>query len=218
YLESSMLDTPAIAVGQVRKEVGHLGEIVLSMLEFPRNVEVRISSINGARLRESYKDVEVLSGEILSYVRKLYGSHPDPEDAAELEHLLDTVNQLRGISETVVNNLGTLVSEWRGLQLKASDATGGMIRSIHAHVVECVRDVVVAVQERDAALAGKVMAQKGPLYRKIDALSAHLGVRLQSDDPNRIENYRLESRVLEIERRVYYFAKRIAKTLVPEVE
>ena len=45
-------------------------------------------------------------------------------------------------------------------------------------------------------------------------LGAFLGSRLRSHDPNRVEVYRLESRVLEIERRIYYFAKRIAKTVI----
>jgi phosphate:Na+ symporter len=77
---------------------------------------------------------------------------------------------------------------------------------------------MTAVLEEHPDSARHVLGLKRPLYDEIDHLGAHLGTRLWSHDPNRIEVYRLESRVLEIERRIYYFAKRIAKTALPPEE
>ena len=46
----------------------------------------------------------------------------------------------------------------------------------------------------------------------------HLGVRLTSDDPNRAVLFRVESQMVEHQRRMYYFAKRIAKEILAEAK
>lgn len=217
YLDKIYLDTPAIAIDRIRMETGHLGDLVISMLEGRRGKRAHMSQIDAHQLGETARDVELLSGEILRYARKLSGRDLGDGDGAELDRLLDAANQLRGISETVANNLGTLVREWRSLQLKASGETRAKIRSVYDQVTESVRKAVDALRGSDREAASGVIKLKRSLYAEIDALGSHLGSRLMSEDPDRVEIYRLESRALEIERRIYYFAKRIAKSVAPEV-
>jgi phosphate:Na+ symporter len=199
-------------------EVGHLGELVLSMLQNSKSENINLKQVSASRLVKSAHDAELLSAEILSYSRKISYASLSEESHHELEHLLDVTNQLRGVSDTIANNLGTLVKEWRAAQLDASDDTRSRIQSIHLQVTRALRDALTAVQERDYDAANRVIRIKHALHTEIDELGTYLGSRLRSHDPNRVEVYRLESRVLEIERRIYYFAKRIAKTVVAEKE
>ena len=218
FLDPIFQETPAIAVDRVRMEVGHLGELVLSMLQNSKSENINLKQVSASRLVKSAHDAELLSAEILSYSRKISYASLSEESHRELEHLLDVTNQLRGVSDTIANNLGTLVKEWRAAQLDASDDTRSKIQSIHLQVTRALRDALTAVQERDYETANRVIRIKHALYTEIDELGTYLGSRLRSHDPNRVEIYRLESRVLEIERRIYYFAKRIAKTVVAEKE
>ncbi|MDF1713584.1 MAG: Na/Pi cotransporter family protein [Akkermansiaceae bacterium] len=218
FLDPIFQETPAIAVDRVRMEVGHLGELVLSMLQNSKSENINLKQVSASRLVKSAHDAELLSAEILSYSRKISYASLSEESHHELEHLLDVTNQLRGVSDTIANNLGTLVKEWRAAQLDASDDTRSRIQSIHLQVTRALRDALTAVQERDYDAANRVIRIKHALHTEIDELGTYLGSRLRSHDPNRVEVYRLESRVLEIERRIYYFAKRIAKTVVAEKE
>lgn len=218
FLDPIFQETPAIAVDRVRMEVGHLGELVLSMLQNSKSENINLKQVSASRLVKSAHDAELLSAEILSYSRKISYASLSEESHHELEHLLDVTNQLRGVSDTIANNLGTLVKEWRAAQLDASDDTRSRIQSIHLQVTRALRDALTAVQERDYDAANRVIRIKHALHTEIDELGTYLGSRLRSHDPNRVEIYRLESRVLEIERRIYYFAKRIAKTVVAEKE
>jgi phosphate:Na+ symporter len=43
---------------------------------------------------------------------------------------------------------------------------------------------------------------------------AHLGQRVVADEPNRVVAYRIESDAVEILQRLYYFSKRIAKSVL----
>ena len=46
----------------------------------------------------------------------------------------------------------------------------------------------------------------------------HEARRLVADEPNRLAAYRVEIDVLENLKRIYYFAKRMARTTLPSVE
>ena len=218
FLDPLFQDTPAIAVDRVHMEVGHLGDLVLSMLQNSEGERITLKQISSSRLIKTAHDTELLSAEILAYSRKISSDSINDENRTKLEHLLDVTNQLRGISDTIANNLGTLIKEWKAAQLDASDDTRAKIRAVHLQVTRALRDALTAVQERDHETAHQVIDLKRPLYDEIDELGTYLGSRLRSHDPNRVEVYRLESRVLEIERRIYYFAKRIAKTVIAEKE
>ncbi|MDB2674086.1 Na/Pi cotransporter family protein [Akkermansiaceae bacterium] len=218
FLDPLFQDTPAIAVDRVHMEVGHLGDLLLSMLQNSKDERITLKQISSSRLIKTAHDTELLSAEILAYSRKISSDSINDENRTKLEHLLDVTNQLRGISDTIANNLGTLIKEWKAAQLDASDNTRARIRDVYLQVTRALRDALTAVQERDHETAHQVIDLKRPLYDEIDELGTYLGSRLRSHDPNRVEVYRLESRVLEIERRIYYFAKRIAKTVIAEKE
>ena len=51
--------------------------------------------------------------------------------------------------------------------------------------------------------------------RRVDLREAeeHLGRRLVAEDPNRLAAFRVETDIIENLKRIYYFAKRIAKTV-----
>ena len=217
YLDPVYLDTPALAVDRLRMETGHLGQLTLDIMDMLRGDEGRRATIKLHWIEERARDVELLSGEILSYARKLAAGKLTEADLMRLERTLDTVNQLRAISDTVATNLSALFREWQSRQLQASDQTRKWFLAVHDKVAQAIRSAISATQETDPQLARQVIDMKRDLYDDIDSLARHLSARLMSQDPDRIEIYRLESRVLEILRRLYYFAKRVAKTVADDV-
>ena len=54
-------------------------------------------------------------------------------------------------------------------------------------------------------------AAKEDINRLAAQAETHLSRRLAADEPNRLATFRLESEVMEYLKRMYYFAKRIAK-------
>ena len=53
---------------------------------------------------------------------------------------------------------------------------------------------------------------KKAIIKDADRLASHLATRLISGDQKDVAVYRLEAEALELLKRIYYFAKRIAKT------
>ena len=57
---------------------------------------------------------------------------------------------------------------------------------------------------------------KDEITRVAQSQAAHQMKRLVADEPNRIETYTIEMDIAEKLQRIYYFAKKIAKTVVDE--
>jgi phosphate:Na+ symporter len=99
-----------------------------------------------------------------------------------------------------------------------------MAREHRAQIRTALAVAIDALREDDRDLAGRVIGMKEEISEGSDRLARRLAERLAAPGPNRIEIFRLESEVLEIFKRQYYFAKRIAKIVatpqetVPELE
>ncbi len=52
----------------------------------------------------------------------------------------------------------------------------------------------------------------------VNSTAAHHAKRLVADEPNRIEAYTIEMDIAEKLQRIYYFAKKMAKTVVVPAE
>jgi phosphate:Na+ symporter len=213
YLDRDLLQTPALAVDRVGLEAGHLGDLVLEMVEASRGGQGADAKFDFEKIEERAGDVELLVSEILDYGRRLSEGDLTEADSLHLQQILGVVNHLRGIADTLATNLPALLREWEDRQLKVSDETRTRLRQLHDKIGTAIRTSVAAGQERDRELARSVIDQKQEIKAELEALSEHLSQRLLSDAPDRAETYRLESRILEIMARLYFFARQIAKVL-----
>ncbi len=59
---------------------------------------------------------------------------------------------------------------------------------------------------------------KRAINEQADELTTRLGERLTAEGPGRVSVYRLEMDVIEALMRVYYLAKRVAKTVAEQVQ
>jgi phosphate:Na+ symporter len=51
-----------------------------------------------------------------------------------------------------------------------------------------------------------------------ESAAVHQASRLVAEEPNRIAAYTTEVDIIEKQKRIYYFAKRMAKTVIPPEE
>jgi phosphate:Na+ symporter len=158
--------------------------------------------------------VELLHAELLRYARRLSQTTMRSADTRTFEELLAAANHLQNISDTVGVNLGTLGREWDERGLTASEETRESLRALYDEIVDAVSLAIEAVRDRDGAKAKRVVARKTAIDRSADDLSRHLADRLGRATEKDVAVYRFESETLELLKRIYYFAKRMAKTIL----
>ena len=68
------------------------------------------------------------------------------------------------------------------------------------------------------ATAFTVTSMKAVINQLTDTAAMHQAKRLVAEEPNRLAAYTIEMDIIEKLKRTYYFAKRMAKTVVPDGE
>ena len=217
YLDKELISTPALALDRTRLEIGHMGERVKVMLE-----RMLPSVLAGDReaLRQVAKmddEVDILHGDIVTYLGEISQKPLSSKQTRNLLHLMDAVNDLENIGDIIETDLVALGNKRIEEGVSVSEATEQVLREIHDAVAKTVDAALYAVMENDPRAAQEVIAMKGEINVLVEAASRHQAERLVVDEPNRLAAYQVEIDVIEKLKRIYYFAKRMAKVVVPPV-
>ncbi|MHC5112304.1 MAG: Na/Pi cotransporter family protein [Planctomycetota bacterium] len=219
YLDGAYLRTPTLAVDQIRREIGHLGshvnELVLTVFKtFEHEDMAKVRH----KIRPLANNVNVLYQHILDYARQLMASSLDETDTDNLQRLLRAADPLQSVSDTVVGNIMAIREEVTRRHLPVSEVTAQMFNDLRDFVCKAIAESSRCVAESDREGAEAVVRLKSTISRQADALMHRISERLTSNEPDRVEVYRTEAQAVEILKRLYYFAKRVARTVIQEAD
>ena len=216
YLDEALLETPSLALERVRLEIGHMGDRVKDMLE-----QIMPAILNGDRgsLRAVAKiddEVDILHGYIVTYLGRISQNTLTEEQTHDFINLMAVTNDLENIGDVIETDL--VHQGYEGIEqgVSISDATRKILLELHhvvSNAVDMARD---AVMENDQIAAQEVIAMKGDINRFMESAAMHQARRLVAEEPNRLAAYTLEIDIIEKLKRIYYFAKRMAKAVMPE--
>jgi phosphate:Na+ symporter len=211
YLEPACLETPALALDRVRMELGHLGERVIEMTEAAAQAVVQGTRQDLQRVSQMDHDVDVLYTAILEFIRRLGMQRLTDSESLQMQDLVAVTSYLDTAAELIVTNLVPLGAKRIEQHLIFSPTTLEILRPLNDGVARSMRDALRAVAENDLPLANQVIQSKFDVYRQADLATEHLSKRLLANEPHRVVVFSAESDIVEHMRRVYYYARRIAK-------
>lgn len=216
YLDEELLSTPSLALSRVRLEVLHMGERVELMMQ---RIMPAILSGNKQTLREIEQmddDVDVLHAQIISYLGKISRLSLTERQTGELIKLMEAVNNLENIGDIIETNLVVLGNARINEGVSISQPTREVLTNFHVAVNRAVNAAVQAVAQKNEIAARTVTSMKGEIAQIADSAAVHQAQRLVAEEPNRIQAYTIEVDIIEKLKRIYYFAKRMAKTVDAE--
>jgi len=215
YLDEALLSTPSLALDRVRLEILHMGEKVDAMLK-----DILPAIVN--RDRESLTEIErlddsvdLLHSKILGYMGKISKGTLTDIQTAEFLRLMEAVNDLENIGDIVESGMVVAGYEVVDKGITISASTQAVLTEFHGAVMQTVSAAVQAVSQNNVRAAETVTIMKQDIQHIVDSTAAHLADRLVADEPNRIPTYSVEVDILEKLKRIYYFSKRMAKTVLP---
>ncbi len=215
YLDEELLSTPSLALDRARLEILHLGDLVMEMLE-------RILPAMVAGEREELQEiadlddgVDLLHGQIVTYLGKI-SQHPLTESqTAEFLKLMETTNDLENIGDIIETNLARLGTERIEEGVSISAPTQQVIQEFHRAVKRALAAAMQAATQKSEEAARVVIDMKQEINRLADSAALHQARRLVAEEPNRLPAYTVEMDILQNLKRIYYFAKRMARLVVP---
>jgi phosphate:Na+ symporter len=216
YLDDELLIAPSLALERVRLEIQHMGEQVSDMLSRIMPAIISGDRISLTAIRDLDERVDVLQAQILSYLGKISRLELTETQNEEFMRLMEAVNNLENIGDIVETNLVDLGLSRIDNNVSVSPPTQEVLNAFHRVVVDSVDTAIRAVAEKDPEAAASVIEMKDEISRIANSTAIHQAQRLVADEPNRIEAYTIEIDIAEKLQRIYYFAKRMAKTVPME--
>jgi len=213
YLDDILIQTPALAIDMVRMELGRLGLAALHMARGALTTAIRGNEEALDNLEAMDDDVDALHGAIVTYLSRLSRENLSDRQSAQLQDYLSAANYFENIGDMIETNLVAAGRQRLKEGLKISEATEKVLDAFHHKVCWSVQRAVRALVENDPAIAREIVDAKIEINRLAANAEYHLSRRLAADEPKRLAVFRLESELMEYLKRMYYFAKRIAKVL-----
>ncbi len=214
YLDALLLKTPSLAMDIVRMELGRLGAAALLMVQGALSTVIRGTEPELDALEKMDNEVDSLHGAIVTYLGRLSQENLSGRQSELLHDYLSAANYMESIGDMIETNLVATGRERLKDHLEISEKTREILNSFHDKVCWSVEHAIEALVANDRDLAEEVLSAKAEISGLGDAAEEHLSRRLSADEPNRLAAFRLESEIIEYLKRMYYFAKRIAKVVV----
>jgi len=213
YLDEELLATPSLALDRARLEVLHMGELVQDMMSRILPAILMGSKETLRSVERMDDDVDTLHGHIIIYLGKISRLALTEHQTQELMGLMEAVNDLENIGDVIETNLVVLGRERIDQGVSISQPTREVLAGLHSAVTKAVMSAVQAVSQKNELAGRSVTAMKQEISRIADSAAAHEAQRLVAAEPNRIPAYAIEIDIIEKLKRIYYFAKRMAKTV-----
>jgi phosphate:Na+ symporter len=218
YLSEMLLHTPSLALDAARHEIKRMGKRVDLM-----NSAMMPAVLTGNRealqaVREMDEEVDVLYKHLVNYLAEVSKLQLNEYQTQKMMKLMAAVNDLEQIGDVIEVSLVDLGEKRLKKGFKISDATQKVINTVHVVVSDALKAAVRAVVEEDNDFATRVLSMKSDMNRLVEQAGMHQAKRLVSEDSGKFEAYSVEVDIIEKLKRIYYHAKRMAKTVVETEE
>lgn len=216
FLDKALVETPSLALEQVRLELGHMGELVLAMLEEARNAMVHRDRSRLEPIAKRDDQLDVLQDLILEYLGQIQKSSLAETESTDMQQLLSASDYLESIGDIIGVDIVPL-----GLRVLESDSSqtstiNVMLDELYDAVKQALKEAINAVRNNDERMGQEVLAAKSEIEHLVDSVLQHQADQLKFLKHRDIEVFRLDMEVLEKLRRLYTMAKRMARTVLPK--
>ena len=217
YLSEMLLHTPSLALDAARHEIKRMGKRVDLMNSAMMPAVLTGNKESLLAVREMYEEVDILHKHLVTYLANVSKLKLNEYQTQKMIRLMDAVNDLDHIGDLIEVNMVGLGERRIEKGFKISDATQKVINTVYHVVSDALKAAVRAVVEEDNDFAMRVISMKSDMNRLVEQADLHQAQRLISEDSGKFEAYSVEVDIIEKLKRIYYHAKRMAKTVV-EIE
>ena len=165
YIDDHLLETPEIAIAQVRKEIHHMASI--AQQSFEKGCESYLTdnpklSQEVAKLESA---VDLLQQDITRYLVKIFSHSLSPNLSNQLPSLLHSVNDLEKISDHA-ENIAQLTTKRRENNYPISEKAMTELKDIYNHTKVMFNKTVTLLETGQTELGRAILAEED----KIDEL------------------------------------------------
>ncbi len=215
YLDPQLLDTPALALNNVRLELGHMGSHVLEMVAGLRPALAN-RNLNALQMIVSADDkVDVLQYRILEYLGKMRGKAMSQQEADNFQRMMNATVHLESAGDILESELVPLLRQAIENDRQLSPVMIEMLNSLGETSTAALGHAIDALTREDENLAQDVIGMKEQMRLAMDRIYQYQAQHLDTVGTEEIAIVRLQIEISERLKRLYTLARRIAKEVLP---
>jgi len=217
YLDEAALKAPAVALQQVRLELGRVGEITLGMLKDvgPAFKARDLAAFEDIARRDD--QVDILETAILEYLGRIRMGAMTEAQSDEFQSLMIATDNIENLADVIETDIVALARRVIDLKSVSGEETKAMLTELYDSTVKAVELAVQSIRDNDQHAAESVMMLKSAFREQSERLLGRKAVRLSAEDPDYLALVRLQMGFVDQMRRIYTLSKRIAKVTLPSV-
>jgi phosphate:Na+ symporter len=216
YLNAELLEVPAVALENVRFEIGRMGEITSDMLT---TLWMAFQTRNRDTVDEAVKmddKVDVLSELILEYMSQIQQEKLSDDNSHVLQSLMSATINIESLADVIESELSGICKKFIDHDLQESEETTALFIDLTKTVSGAFDKLVVAIKDNDESLAAEVIALKEQIQHSVDAILKNQASRISIETGKHLLLVRLELELVDHLRRIYTLTKRVAKDFIPD--
>ena len=162
YLDDRILETPSIAMGQVMKEVLHMGNVALE--SYNKSIESFFRKSEKIA-KETFKLESIINDmekEIASYLLKISNEEVSGKDREIIDGLFNTINDIERVGDHA-DNLAELAIYRIENKLHFSDQALDELQIMHDRVVKSYTESLTALKTGDVRIAQRVVERENEI-------------------------------------------------------
>ncbi len=216
YLDDVLLETPSLALDRVRLEIGHMGERVKEMTSAVVPAIVGGSSETLEKVEKIDDEVDLLHGQVIQFLSRISQNRLTKKQTKLFTLLMAVANDVENIGDVIETDLVRLGAQRIEQGAVMDDSTKEILQRLHKVIATTVETALDAVVLNDQRGAAEVVAMKSDINRLMAAAELHEAKQLVAEEPTRLAAYTVEMDIIEKMKRIYYFAKRIARRVATD--
>jgi phosphate:Na+ symporter len=215
FLDEELIRSPSLALGSVRLELGHQGEIVREMLHRIRGAFASGRRSDLETVVKMDDQVDLLQKRILAYLGRIRVSPLTDVESATFVALMSSSDYLESIGDTIETGLGEACEKMIDRRISPSETAGELLDQLYDTVDRALASAVQGIRDDDPNAAQAVIAMKSEMRTRIDRVLRHQAERLGEGGPKRPTIFRVEMALVDGLKRTYTLSKRIARMTLP---
>jgi phosphate:Na+ symporter len=215
FLDASTLNVPAVALEQVRREFGRMGQIAMAMLsELPQAVLERDRQYLETIVMLDDK-VDILEASIFKFLGKIRQLSLTASESLVHQKLMTATVNLEALADVIETDLAAVAKRLIEKNQRVGETMRDSFEALYKAVHQSVELAVKAIREDDQQAAAQVLRKKAVIRNLAEELLSQESQRLGSEDREALETARLEISLIDKMRRIHRLARRIAKIASP---
>ena len=216
YLDKSLIDTPSLALQNVRFEIARMGGIVQEMLSEFREAMLNRDREKLDKIQKMDDRVDILDSEILQYLASLRTETLSEQESKDTSIAMKLADGFENIGDVIESDLVELGAHVLDQDIKSSDAMRYIYKELTDKLIAALAATIRAVKELDQNAAEEVLTMKSEINRLLNQALELQTQSLTGLSSEKIEVLRFEMTALESMKRIYTFLKRITREFVPQ--